>query len=151
ASGYGDFGGLVPEPPNPNNITTEDIVRPDLVQVRLEADQLYNTLNDRQREAFDVIKAAVLSARPHPQCFYIDGPAGSGKTYLYETLYKYLISRNKKVRCVAWTGIAASLLPEGRTVHSTFRLPVSNSRDCSSLMEVHSDQAIALGQCDVII
>lgn len=51
---------------------------------------------------------------------------------------------------VAWTGIAANLLPDGRTVSSAFRLVVQdNSR--SSSMKRQSREAQALSRTDVII
>ena len=36
----------------------------------------------------------------------------------------YLRQNGYRVSCAAWTGIAATLLTEGRTVHSLFKLPV---------------------------
>ena len=40
---------------------------------------------------------------------FINGPAGSGKTYLYETIIIYYKSLNKYVYTLATTGIAADL------------------------------------------
>ena len=37
---------------------------------------------------------------------------------------KYLCQNGYRVSCAAWTGIAATLLTEGRTVHSLYKLPV---------------------------
>jgi len=50
--------------------------------------------------------------------------AGSGKTYIYTYLIHKLRSQRKSVIATASTGIAACLLPFGRTVHSAFRIPV---------------------------
>lgn len=50
---------------------------------------------------------------------------GSGKTYLYTALIQKLEELNKKFLCVAWTGIAASLLPGGVTCHAAFKLPLN--------------------------
>ncbi|KAG0199984.1 hypothetical protein BGX31_004176, partial [Mortierella sp. GBA43] len=41
-------------------------------------------LNSDQRRAYQEIKAAYLEGRP--QAFFIDGPAGTGKTFLYNLL-----------------------------------------------------------------
>ncbi|KAJ8927550.1 hypothetical protein NQ314_019970 [Rhamnusium bicolor] len=63
--------------------------------------------------------------------FFVDGPGGSGKTYLYNTLLFYI---NNVLRlstiAVAWTGVAANLLIGGKTCHRTFRLPVSLDERC---------------------
>ena len=81
-------------------------------------------LNTEQQIAFERIKAAVTNTRPLHNCFYVDGPGGSGKTFLYETLYHHFSGLELHVECVASTGIAATLLPFGRTYHSAFKLPV---------------------------
>ncbi|KAJ8935660.1 hypothetical protein NQ314_012709 [Rhamnusium bicolor] len=63
--------------------------------------------------------------------FFVDGPGGSGKTYLYNTLLFYI---NNVLRlptiAVAWTGVAANLLIGGKTCHRAFRLPVSLDDRC---------------------
>ena len=56
--------------------------------------------------------------------FFLNGPRGTGKTYVYKTVCHYLQSTGKIVLCVASSGIAALLLPGGRTAHSTFRIPI---------------------------
>lgn len=58
--------------------------------------------------------------------FFLSGAGGTGKTYLYQTICHHLRSEGKIVLCVASSGIAALLLPGGRTAHSTFHLPVEN-------------------------
>jgi len=59
-----------------------------------------------------------------PNVFYIDGPGGSGKTYLYTKLLRHVRSSGKIALAVSMSGIAALLLEGGRTAHSRFRLPV---------------------------
>jgi hypothetical protein len=56
--------------------------------------------------------------------FFLSGPGGTGKTYVYKTICHRLRSDGKIVLCVASSGIAALLLPGGRTAHSTFRIPI---------------------------
>lgn len=84
------------------------------------------SLNEQQRSAFESIIHAVRAENslPVPKLFYIDGPGGSGKTYLYNTILHHLRSTNTIFTAVAWTGIAAMLLLGGRTSHITFRLPL---------------------------
>lgn len=60
---------------------------------------------------------------------FLSGPGGSGKTFVYNAITSNLICANQKVVCVASTGIAASLLFQGRTEHSTFRIPLSKDID----------------------
>ena len=55
---------------------------------------------------------------------YVDGPAGTGKTHLYKKVLHYVRMTGRIALAVAMSGIAALLLPGGRTAHSRFRLPV---------------------------
>ncbi|XP_050919633.1 uncharacterized protein LOC127137192 [Lathyrus oleraceus] len=51
-------------------------------------------------------------------------PRGTGKTFLYRTLMESLRSRGEIVLATASSGIAATLLPGGRTAHSRFKIPI---------------------------
>ena len=83
----------------------------------------YAQLNNGQKYAVDTILNAVLSNSTN-RLYFIDGPGGTGKTFLYETLYYLLKAKNFEIISVAWTGIAALLLPNGVTLHSRFKLPL---------------------------
>ena len=56
--------------------------------------------------------------------FYVDGPGGAGKSFLFEALLAWTRARGGIAVPCAWSGLAATLLPGGRTCHSTFGLPV---------------------------
>ena len=77
-----------------------------------------------QLDAYNRIVHAVLHCTG--SAFFISGPGGTGKTYVYKTICHRLRSAGKIVLCVASSGIAALLLPGGRTAHSTFRIPINN-------------------------
>lgn len=64
---------------------------------------------------------------------------------------KALISRKKKYSCVAWTGIAANLLPNGGTVHSTFKLPLNITAQTTCNVKINSKYADYLKSIDVIL
>ena len=57
----------------------------------------------------------------------------------------------KVVSTMAFTGIAATLLPNGRTVHKTLGLPVPLYSDSSSNIEMQSKEADYLRSVDVFI
>ncbi|XP_053566967.1 uncharacterized protein LOC128656828 [Bombina bombina] len=86
--------------------------------------QLQEALNIEQKAAFDNVMSAIANENLPHRCFFIDGPGGSGKTYLYKTLLSTLRGRTDGVLPVASTGIAANLLDGGRTYHSQFKLPI---------------------------
>jgi hypothetical protein len=56
--------------------------------------------------------------------FFIDGLGGTGKTFLYRAVMANLRSRGQIVLATASSGIAATLLPGGRTTHSRFKLTI---------------------------
>ncbi|XP_074298441.1 uncharacterized protein LOC141629320 [Silene latifolia] len=81
-----------------------------------------SSLNAGQQHAFDTIMSHVTSGKPG--AFFVDGPGGSGKTYLYNALYAEVRLMGKIVLPTATSGIAAANIPSGRTTHSRFKLPL---------------------------
>ncbi|XP_035212622.1 ATP-dependent DNA helicase PIF4-like [Stegodyphus dumicola] len=60
----------------------------------------------------------------HTEDICVNAFAGAGKTFLFRTILHAVRGMGHVAIPVAWTGIAAVLLTGGRTVHSTFKLPV---------------------------
>ncbi|KAL7290846.1 hypothetical protein TKK_0015580 [Trichogramma kaykai] len=113
-----------------------------------------NNLNDQQKLICDKIISQVLNGSAtdsDDNCFFINGVGGSGKTYLYETLWYILKGHKKNIVTMAFTGIAATLLPHGRTVHKIFQLPVPMHSDSSSNIKLESQEAAYLRDTDVFI
>nr|CDJ83291.1 Protein of unknown function DUF889 domain containing protein [Haemonchus contortus] len=110
--------------------------------------ELLDNLNAHQRSAADAI-LQTIDARHVGRHFFIDGPGGSGKTFLYTALYHTLLGKGKNVICVAWTGIAANLLPRGRTASSTFKLNIHDGCKTSTMTR-ESTEARALHDVSVI-
>nr|GME10446.1 ATP-dependent DNA helicase pif1-like [Ipomoea batatas] len=79
-------------------------------------------LNVEQRNAFDTIMTSIISNSSG--VYFIDGPGGTGKTFLYKCLLATVRSRKWIALATASSGIAASILPGGRTAHSTFKIPI---------------------------
>ncbi|XP_025265716.1 uncharacterized protein LOC112638349 [Camponotus floridanus] len=72
----------------------------------------------------------------------------------YETLEKAMEIariRQKRVCTMAFTGIAATLLPTGKTVHKIFGLPVPLFADSSSSIKIQSKEAQYLKEIDIFI
>ncbi|XP_036144291.1 uncharacterized protein LOC118646109 [Monomorium pharaonis] len=111
-------------------------------------------LNDNQKNIVDIILNAVNNSKENEtinNCFYVDGPGGTGKTFVYITLWYLLKGRKKRVSTMVFTGIAATLLPQGKTVHKTFGLPVPLFCDSSSNIKAQSNEAQILKETDVFI
>ena len=74
------------------------------------------------RTGFDEIIHHVIDRKS--QVFFIDGSGGTGKTFLYKALLAKVRSEGMIAIATATSGIAASLLPGGRTAHSRFKIPI---------------------------
>ena len=114
----------------------------------------YNQLNSEQRMIVYKVLYAARNENDNYEgtnCIFVKGQGGSGKTYLYETIYHILNSENIKVSSMAFTGIASILLPKGKTVHKTFGLPVPLFSDSSSNILEQSKEAEILKETKVLI
>ena len=110
---------------------------------------MYANLNKQQKTAVHAILNAINATREGAKCFFIDGPGGTGKTYVYKCLNYMLIGEGKKCKNMATTGIAATLLPEGRTAHKTFSLNVPLSPHSKSNIKKGSKDGYELAEVDV--
>ena len=77
---------------------------------------------------------------------FVDAPGGGGKTYCFTYVLSYCRSQGLRVVAVASTGIAAIQLSGGKTVHSTFRVPVDESGTRSGRMALDIKMGTALGK-----
>ena len=102
----------------PREIFEESSIYPNADDVALEG-----SLNNEQRAAFDEIISAIETAQG--RVFFVDGPGGTGKTYIYKALLTKICSQNKIAVATATSGVAASILPGGRTAHSRFKIPLT--------------------------
>ncbi|XP_074322868.1 uncharacterized protein LOC141659840 [Apium graveolens] len=94
----------------------------DKEQMRVQHEKNYNNLNVKQMEVYNVVVANVYAKKGG--IFFVYGSGGCGKTFLWQTLCFRLRSESKIVLPVAGSGIAATLLPGGRTAHSRFIIPL---------------------------
>ncbi|PIA65362.1 hypothetical protein AQUCO_00100675v1, partial [Aquilegia coerulea] len=83
--------------------------------------------------------------------FFVYGSGGTGKTYLWSTLTSKLRSEGKIVLAVASSGIASLLLPNGRTAHSRFKVPVSQNENSCCDIKVNSELADLIRKTDLVI
>ncbi|KAL6140312.1 hypothetical protein ACLB2K_058612 [Fragaria x ananassa] len=97
----------------------EDELFIDVPQADIDA---IDHLNNDQTVAFNTIMSAVNGKES--ALFFVDGPGGTGKTYLYHALLANLRRMNHIVLATASSGIAANILPGGRTAHSRFKIPL---------------------------
>ncbi|KAJ1288125.1 hypothetical protein BS78_02G065900 [Paspalum vaginatum] len=95
----------------------------DRCSLEKECKKLIEKLNLDQRKAFDAITQSVNSKLG--KLIFVNGHGGTGKTFLWKAITTSLRSEGKIVLAIASSGIAALLLPGGRTAHSRFHIPLN--------------------------
>ena len=84
-----------------------------------------NQLNAGQQITFNTIMKVLDDFDVYPKVFFIDGPGGTGKIFIYNTLLDKVRLRGEIALVMASSGIAVLLLNGGRTVHSRMKIPLS--------------------------
>ena len=75
----------------------------DSKQSKIEHDQLHSLLNPEQRLIYEQVIESVHSKKG--EFYFVYGPGGTGKTFLYKTIISRLRSEKKIVLAVASSGI----------------------------------------------
>jgi hypothetical protein len=83
--------------------------------------------------------------------FYVEGPGGSGKTFLLNTLIDFSDTRNFPQLVVVSSGVASLILKDGRTAHSTFKIPIPCESALHCSVEPNSELAVVLKRTHFII
>ncbi|XP_022725071.1 uncharacterized protein LOC111281663 [Durio zibethinus] len=99
------------------------IIEEESIQIHPEDHDAETKLYPEQEKAFIIIMEGINSRRSG--AFFIDGPGGTGKTFLYQALLAQVRSRHMIALATATSGVAAATLPGGRTAHSRFVLPLN--------------------------
>ncbi|AQK68964.1 hypothetical protein ZEAMMB73_Zm00001d015454 [Zea mays] len=103
--------------------TDREIYEEQSIEPTAEDVAMKETLNEEQRSAYDKILFVVDTN--NGGVFFVDGPGGTGKTYLYKALLAALRSQDKIAVATATSGVASSILLGGRTAHSRFKIPLT--------------------------
>lgn len=110
---------------------------------------IVRTLNAEQKAGFDEIMSHVESGRG--KVFFVDGPGGTGKTYLYKALIATVRSMGLIAIATATSGIAASIMPGGRTAHSRFKIPIKINNESMCSFSKQSGTAALLRRASLLI
>lgn len=106
-------------------------------------------LNDCQRAAYDAILLALDGGGGG--LFFLDGPGGTGKTFVENLLLATVRSQGHVALAVASSGIAALLLEGGRTAHSMFSIPIPVENNSVCPVEKEGTKADLFRQTKLII
>ncbi|XP_049342915.1 uncharacterized protein LOC125807239 [Solanum verrucosum] len=119
------------------------------VQIPTEDFEAQSQLNPEQHHAFtkimQIIDAGITGI------FFVDGPGGTGKTYLYRALLANVRQRGMIGLATTTSGVAASILPGGRTTHSRFEIPLQTNESTMTNMSKQSGAAKLIRKEKMII
>lgn len=110
-----------------NRLIREEL---ELAPPREDAETAWSKLNsDQLHAAQSIVDAVRVNEFNTGQLFFLDGPGGTGKTFVQNTVMGILRSEGLIVLAVASSGIAATLLEGGQTAHARFKIPLDSTRD----------------------
>ena len=82
--------------------------------------------NPQQFAAYKTILQRIYDPKPtDSNLLFLQASAGTGKTFVSNTIAANIRSRGDIVLCCATSGIAANLFVNGRTMHSRFKIPLN--------------------------
>ncbi|PWZ11729.1 ATP-dependent DNA helicase PIF1 [Zea mays] len=103
--------------------TAREVYKEESIQPTAGDVALKDSLNEEQRATYDKIMFVVDTDQGG--LFFVDGPGGIWKTYLYRVLLATLRNQGKIAVATATSGVVASIMPGGRTAHSRFKIPLT--------------------------
>ena len=121
----------------------------DASHLRKILDNNISLLNEDQYSIYN----AVIQAIEYDlhKCFFIDGPGGTGKTFLYNTILAKVRSCNEIALAVASSGIAALLIDGGRTAHFRFKIPIKLNESSTCNISRKSKEAHLINMAKLFI
>nr|XP_017255632.1 PREDICTED: uncharacterized protein LOC108225307 [Daucus carota subsp. sativus] len=144
----------LPQPPvsyiqtDANNLIVDETSY-DIEEMEREFLKLHSNCNPEQLSVYDAVFQSVTENKGG--VFFVYGSGGCGKTYVWKTLIYKLRSQGKIVLPVASSGIAATLMPGGRTAHSRFKIPIVLDEYSSCAINLNSDIANLIKCTSLII
>ncbi|XP_020177709.3 uncharacterized protein [Aegilops tauschii subsp. strangulata] len=134
---------------DPTEGEAREIIEESTVEFDESGTKLSSSLNLEQRAAYDEILLAV--ERGDGGVFFVDGPGGTGKTFLYRAMLAKVRGEGKIAIATATSGVAASIMPGGRTAHSRFKIPLSCDDGASCSFTKQSETAKLLRMASLIL
>uniref|UniRef100_UPI00358F223C ATP-dependent DNA helicase pif1-like n=1 Tax=Myxine glutinosa TaxID=7769 RepID=UPI00358F223C len=127
-------------------------------QLAVQADDLQQQMTDDQRQVYNAVlelvqQGNINNGNKSSNIIFLDAPGGTGKSFVINTILKKIRSRGKIALATASSGIAATLIQGGRTLHSTFKIrldthlkeqPTCSIKHGTALAKVIKDAAVII-------
>ncbi len=117
--------------------------------LQAEVAMAIESLNDGQHAAYNGVIDAYVAH--HAKVIFIDGPGGTGKTYIENLILNAVRSCGDIALDVAFSGITALLLLGGRTAHSYLKIPIVLDRKSFYYIRKQDDLTALIRQTKLIL
>ena len=109
------------------------------------------TLTDEQNNIYELFLDRVKNKSP--RLIFLDAPGGTEKTFVINLILAKISSESKIAIATASSGIAATLLQGGRTLHSTFKVPLDVQHKDNATCAIKKNSALAqvMRHCAAVI
>ncbi|KAL8618647.1 hypothetical protein ACOMHN_048823 [Nucella lapillus] len=139
--------------PKAERKTTDWVSREYHQQTNYNKSELKTTVKDQlckltpdQRSAFDDFMKMVENIEDNgcrQNMMFIDAPGGTGKTFIINLILAAVRSTGRIALATASSGIAATLLQGGKTLHSTFKVPLSADKQDRPMCAIKKGTSLA--------
>lgn len=113
--------------------------------------EMFENSNPEQRTVIEKVLQEVLHHDTGCNVFCLTAHAGFGKTYVQTAIIHKLHSLNLRCLPCALSGIAATLLIGGRTLHNVFKLPIQLVENSVSAIKANSSQGQVIKSASLIV
>ncbi len=100
---------------------------------------VFDVIYDRTHE-----ESKTYLQAPEQSAFFLEAPGGTGKTFVVNALINGVRARGWTVIPVASSGLAALLMPGGRTAHSRFKIPLNVNSTSRCFIQKRKDAVLEL-------
>ncbi|XP_023898903.1 ATP-dependent DNA helicase RRM3-like [Quercus suber] len=133
-----------------NDSTVPRLIQDELIVPNVDEElTLIEKFNNDQRVAYETIMTVI--DRKESMIFFVDGPGGIEKTFLYRTISATLRKADHIAIATTTFGIAATLLLGGRTTYSRFKIPLTPDASFTCSISKQSDLAELIRRATIII
>ncbi|KAK1603462.1 hypothetical protein QYE76_037774 [Lolium multiflorum] len=139
----------VPADGGPYNRLIAEETYYDLQELTVQGEAMRQNLNADQSLIFSQIMYSIDADTP--KVYFVSGHGGTGKTFLWNCIVTVLRSERQIVLAVASSGVASLLLPNGRTGHSRFRIPLNANDKSQCSISRGSTMAALLQETSLIL
>ena len=142
--------------PDANIVSTAAIPRVIREETNYDVDRLQRFVSDslpllnfEQRQVFNAVLASVEGETG--ELFGLDASGGTGKTFTLSLILAAVRVQRKIALATVMSGIAATLLRNGQTVHSRYKVPINIMEDSTCNMSPCESTAELFRQAKLLI